>query len=74
MTKYIRNCDWCSQQLIGIEDHTSSNFICDNSNCPHDHGGYIRCDDVDNCRKHACRFGGDPKHLNDIDARRFALK
>ena len=73
MSKYIRNCDWCNEQLLGIENHTDKKYTCSNPVCPHDHGGYIRCDDVDTCRRKAVRFGGDPSHLNNIDARRFSL-
>jgi len=39
--------------------------------CPHDHGGYIRCDDVDECHKKANKFGGDIRYLNDIEIGRF---
>jgi len=71
MSKYIRTCDWCTEELVGIEDHTDKEYICSNSKCPHDHGGYIRCNDVDACRKRACKFGGNMNFLNNIEARRF---
>jgi len=71
--KYVRLCDWCGDEIIGIKDHTQ-NDVCSEENCPHDHGGYIRCNDVDNCQKRACKFGGDIRHLRNIEARRFILK
>lgn len=71
---YIRKCDWCEEQLIGIENHTLSGTQCKEEDCPHDHGGYIRCNDVDDCQKRASKYGGDIRHLRNIDARRFYLK
>lgn len=73
MPSYTRKCDWCNDLLYGIEDHTDKKYPCSNPECPHDHGGYIRCDDVDKCRKTACRYGGNMEYLNNIDARRFSL-
>jgi len=71
--QYTRLCDWCNEQLVGIENHTSNAYSCSNPECPHDHGGYIRCDDVDTCRKTVSKTGGDIKYLNSIFARRFTL-
>jgi len=73
MTKYVRNCDWCDIELIDIENHTSNKFTCSNPTCPHDHGGYIRCDDEYECRRRVCKCPADTRRLNDIPARQFIL-